>query len=113
MASHPRFSRDLSRQSFLPIKRDERGLDVGNDGFHLDDEHDALFWMEGEHIDRTALAVDAEADLGRDKPFGDAERSDDGFDDCRVLSIEEPIQTFAVPRQAARDTTAERRGDLV
>jgi len=91
---------DASGESDLPIERPDHGLDVRDDGLHLDHEERGARCVPGENVDRAALAVPAEGDLDRDDPAQLVEQSDDLVDERRVRGIEQPIQALAVPPNA-------------
>jgi hypothetical protein len=94
----PALSGDASSEPPLSIKGHEGELHVGHDRLHLDNEQDARPRMEREHVDGAALSVDAERNLRRDSPACGAQDPHDSFDDGRVVSIEEAVEAFAVPR---------------
>jgi hypothetical protein len=90
---------DPRRQPSLPIEPDHRAAGIPDRRLDLDDGQHAPRAMPGQHVDRTALAVDRKGDLDGRFPAGADEQGDGPVDDARVPFINEPVEALAAPPQ--------------
>ena len=67
--------------------------------------------MESQDVDGTTLAPDIERDLGRDLPACRAQEFQGTIDEAGVPSVEQPIETFALPQQPDVDPCVQGGGD--
>lgn len=86
------------RQPSFPVDRTHELIEVCDIGLELDDEQGATPWMPGEDVDDSALTVDCKRHLRRRDPVGQlAEALGDPLVQCRMTSIEEPVEIPASP----------------
>jgi hypothetical protein len=67
--------------------------------------------VEGEDVDRSALAADVERHFGGDLPTRGAQESDHPLDETRVAFVEEPVESFTLPEQSNVDPSSQGSGD--
>ena len=107
------FPCDLDREPRLAVEGSEHRLHVRDHGLDLDDEQRPGRFVEGEDVDRSALAADVERDFRRDLPLEGAEPVEHLFRQCRVVRVEsvEPLPSertrtlIDAPRAAATATS--------
>ena len=67
--------------------------------------------MEGQDVDRPALAIDVEGDFGGDLPSEVAKEADDALDELGVATVAESIQPLSLEEHPHRQIAAESRDD--
>lgn len=105
------FASDLGSKSSLAIEPVQRRLRVRHDRLHLDDEHDSCQSMEGQDVDRAALAPDRERDLDGHLPAGRTKEKHRRIDEPSVRLIEQSVECLPIPSKADVDGGTNRRRD--
>ena len=98
-------------QSCLPVEAVQGRLRVGNHRLHFDDEDDPGCPVEGEDVDRAALAPDRERHFDSDVPTGRPEQEHESVHQPRMGLVQKPIQALAPPTEPNVDRGSNSRGD--
>ena len=100
---------DLLREADLSIEGPEHPAEVWNDRLDLDDEQRAAGWVKSKDVDRPALAVLVERDLGRELPTFIAQQAEHRIGDGRVRRVKESVERFSLPKDANGHGRPQRR----
>jgi hypothetical protein len=106
---------DLSSETRLSIKHDQRRLQVGHHRLDLDDKDPLGRLVVCEQVNRAALPPDVEGDLYRNVPAKRAKLDRGRLDESRVIRIEQAVETLALPcdeQLRARGQRADNRVDM-
>ncbi len=102
---------DPTAQTRLPVERRKHRLEVWDDRLDLHDHETTGPRMEGQDVDRTALATDVERHLGHRLPARLGQARDRGVHEPGVCHVEKAIERLAVPAEANLDAGSEGTGD--
>ena len=96
----------VARESGFAIQTVKGRLRVRDDRLDLDDEQGAEQWMEGEDVDRPALAPDRERDLDLNNPTKAPKESHEGIDQGRMRLVHQSVEALASPSKVEVDVRA-------
>ena len=103
-------------QACLAIQREQRCLDVGDDGLGLPHRNEAARLVPGEDVNRPTLSADREGGFELNVPAGSAKQPDCRVHNCGVGLVQQPIHTLALPPHMELNVGTERlaqRSELV
>jgi hypothetical protein len=102
------FARDERTNSCLPIETEDHGLDVRDDGLHLDDGDRSGRSVPGKNVNRAALTVDRKRSLDGRLPTSGSQKGHDSVDDDGMRLVEEPIERLAAPTKVELKVRSQR-----